>query len=191
MTQFRSEIWKPIPNYEGLYEASSLGRIRSCYGKTTSSARFKKRVWKSRIMKTKRPYTNKRPNKRVTLWKDGVPKDFIVSRLIAMAFHGLPSSPQMTVNHIDGNWENDTPDNLEWITREDNIKIAFQNNLYDSLKKPVTLISEDGKEMHFESMSCASRYLGRQNGYVSGALKKHNNVYSLCDGKKYSVKVVI
>lgn len=47
------ELWKDIPGYEGLYQASNLGRIRSAPGKTTSSARYKVRVWKVRIIKAK------------------------------------------------------------------------------------------------------------------------------------------
>lgn len=180
-----SEIWKPIPEYEGLYDASSWGRIRSSPGKATSSARFEKRVWQSRIMKTKRPYTNKRPNRRVTLWKDGVARDYLVSRLVCMAFHGLPSSPDMTVNHIDGNWENDNPDNLEWVTRSENIKLGFKNHLYEANKKPIALVSEKGNALKFESMSDASRFLGRRNGYVSDAIKRKLSISSAFDGTKY------
>ncbi len=77
------EIWKPIPGYEGLYDASSLGRIRSSPGKITSSARFDKRIWKTRIMKFKcAPNPKGRDDYRVTLWKDGKCIDYLVSRLI-------------------------------------------------------------------------------------------------------------
>lgn len=44
------EVWKDIPNYEGLYQASSLGRIRTCENKVTSNARYSTRVWKSRLI---------------------------------------------------------------------------------------------------------------------------------------------
>ena len=180
------EVWKPIPGYEGLYDASSYGRIRSTPGKITSNALYDKRVWKSRIMKTKRPMTNKRPNRRVTLWKDGVPRDYLVSRLIAMAFHGLPISEDMTVNHIDGNWENDNPNNLEWVSRSENIKLGFQNNLYKSIQIPIILVSESGNSIKFNSMSEASRFLGKKNGYVSSAIKRKLNMYSSYDGVKYT-----
>ena len=176
--QYPSEIWKPIPGYEGLYDASSCGRIRSTPGKITSNALYSKREWKTRIMKTKRPMKNKRPNRRVTLWKDGVPRDYLVSRLIAMAFHGVPSSKDMTVNHIDGNWENDNPDNLEWVTRSENIKLGFQDNLYERVKKPVVLLSEKGDALEFSSMAEASRFLNKNNKYVSDKIKKGGNLYS-------------
>lgn len=73
--QLPSEEWKDIPGYEGLYQASTLGRIRTCEGKTTSSARFEKRVWKQRIMKQKLNKNRKgRIDARVCLWKDGKEK---------------------------------------------------------------------------------------------------------------------
>ena len=184
------EIWKPIPGYEGIYDASSLGRIRSAPGKTTSNALYDKRVWKSRIMKTKRPMTNKRPNRRITLWKDGVPRDYLVSRLVCMAFHGLPSSEDLTVNHIDGNWDNDDPANLEWVTRSENVKLGFKNRLFEAVKTPVVLISEKGNALEFDSMAEASRFLGRGNGYVSNAMHKNINIRSAFDNTKYVAEVI-
>ena len=81
------EIWHEIPEYTGLYEASSHGRIRSVEGKITSSARFKKRVWKQRIIKQKEKKTkNGRVDYMVTLWKDGKPHYHLVARLIASTF---------------------------------------------------------------------------------------------------------
>jgi hypothetical protein len=72
------ELWKDIPGYEGLYQASNLGRIRSAPGKTTSSARYKVRVWKVRIIKakTERRCRNSKGkmDERVELWKNGTHK---------------------------------------------------------------------------------------------------------------------
>lgn len=45
------EIWKDIPNYEGIYQASNLGRIRTAPNKTTSNKRYGKRVWAVRVLK--------------------------------------------------------------------------------------------------------------------------------------------
>ena len=107
------EIWKSIPGYEGIYEASSLGRIRSAPGKTTSNARYKNRVWKTRVLKPKHMISRKRKDERVSLWRDGESKDYLVSRLVADAWLGTPGDG-MTVNHINGNWKDNRPDNLEW-----------------------------------------------------------------------------
>lgn len=108
-----SENWKAIPGYEGLYEASTLGRIRTAEGKTTSSRRFFKRVWKQRILKGRG--SNPRIGYRVSLWKDGKEKDWLVARLVAMTWiDGYCEG--MTVNHKDRNRFNNNIDNLEWLS---------------------------------------------------------------------------
>ena len=114
--QKKMEEWKDIPGYEGLYQASNFGNIRTHADKVTSSARFKIRHWKQRIMKQKfqaRP--NGKKDARVCLWKEGKEKTFLVSRLVAMTWcDGY--LPGLTVNHIDGNPKNNCADNLEWTT---------------------------------------------------------------------------
>lgn len=77
------EIWKDIPGYENLYEASNLGRVRTCEGKITSNARYPIRKWKSRIMKFKTS-TNKygRKDYRVSLWKMVVIKTCLCHELL-------------------------------------------------------------------------------------------------------------
>ena len=124
------ERWSDIPGYEGLYQASTLGRIRTCEGKTTSSARFAKRVWKQRIMKQKLNANRKgRIDARVSLWKDGKEKTWLVSRLVAMTWVA-GYAEGLTVNHIDGNPMNNACDNLEWLTRAANIQHGFKTGLY-------------------------------------------------------------
>lgn len=179
------EIWKPIPGYEGLYEASSLGRIRSAPGKTTSSAKFEKRVWKTRIMKFKcATNSHGRNDYRITLWKDGKCKDHLVSRLVAYTWHGIPDG-KMTVNHINGNYHDNRPENLEWISLAENIKYGFENGQFDSFMKKTTLISEEGKSLDFRSQSQASLYLGHHAGYISDRLRKNHMHMFSSDGKRY------
>lgn len=163
------ENWKPIPGYEGLYEASDQGRIRSCYGKMTSNARYDKRVWKSREIKPRASSTSRKDLK-VNLWKDGKPQSHLVARLIAMAWIGIPQSV-MTVNHINGDFRDNRPENLEWVTHSDNIKIGFEMGLYDSIKKSIT-IKCDSVSLSFTSLSDCDRYLCRRIGYTSNALRK-------------------
>lgn len=109
------EIWKPIPEYEGHYEASSHGNIRSVdrlsisYGK-----RLCKRV--GRIIKQN---TANRYNL-VTLSKDGKIVTRTVHRLIAFTFIENPENlPQ--VDHIDRDQRNNSVCNLRWATRETNL----------------------------------------------------------------------
>ena len=179
------EIWKPIPGFEGLYEASSYGRIRSAPGKTTSSARFTKRVWKTRIMKPK-SCKNKygRNDYRLTLWKDGKESYHLVARLVAITWIGIPEK-NMTVNHINGNYLDNRPENLEWLTISENIRYGFENGQFDSMMRKVTLVSEGGERIDFRSMSQASLYLGHDDSYISNMLSKNAPLTS-SDGKRYT-----
>lgn len=108
------EIWKPIPEYEGYYEASSLGRIRSVNREITrNDGKVKK--WGSAI---KKPYPFK-GYLSVRLCKNHEGKNFLVHRLVALAFLSNPNNlPE--INHKNGIREDNSVENLEWISRIDN-----------------------------------------------------------------------
>lgn len=103
------EIWKEVEGYEGLYQVSNLGRVKS-------------------KNKTLHLNTNTYGYKHVTLSKDNVQKTVLVHRLVASAFIGNPSGkPQ--INHKDGNKNNNAESNLEWVTQESNNRHAIETNL--------------------------------------------------------------
>ncbi len=182
------ENWKPIPGYEGIYEASDLGRIRTAEGKTTRNARFPVRIWKQRIlkMKTQARKNGKHVDLRVSLWKDGKEKTKLVSRLIAMAW--CPGYAEgMTVNHKDGNPLNNVPGNLEWISLKANVQHSFETGNATN-QKSIKLISQDGHTVTFRSYSEASRSLGKNEGYVSCCMKRNRNIYDK-NGNVYKVAV--
>lgn len=179
------EIWKPIPGYEGLYDASSFGRIRSVPNKVTSSARFKHRVWKSRIMKPKHPTSKKRQDPRVSLWKDGNHKDYLVSRLVAMAFHGIPQDG-MTVNHINCDWHDNRPENLEWVTHAENNRHGRINGCFSEYERKVSLSDDEGNIYSFPSLSSASRYLGHCSQYLSYCIRHKHPIYR-SGNKEYKI----
>ena len=177
------EEWRDIPGYEGLYQASTDGRIRTVEGKTTSSARFKERHWKSRIMKGRGD--NYTTGKRVCLWKDGKCKEFLVARLVALTFLGTPPEGY-TVNHIDGNRLNNAINNLEWLSIGDNIRHGFRTGLFTASQRKVVLIDVYGITFEFPSMREASSFLGRNHGYVSDCAKSRKNAVSM-DGVIYTI----
>ena len=128
------EEWKDIPGYEGLYQASTLGRIRTCEGKVTSSSRFPRRVWKQRVMKQKVSKNSKgRYDCRVELWNGKKHRTWLVSRLVAAAWcDGYREG--WTVNHINGDPMDNRAENLEWLSLRDNIRHGFANGLYPQAK---------------------------------------------------------
>lgn len=180
------EIWKNIPGYEGLYEASNQGRIRSVDGKTTSNKRYASRVWKSRVLSPKQSNKSRRNDLRVELWKDGEHKTLLVARLVALAWLGIPDSG-MTVNHINGDWLDNRPSNLEWVTLSENIRKGVSSGLYSSCQLPVTIRSESGDEQSFPSMAAAGRWLGRSNKYVSMTIKDGRTSLFSASGQRYLV----
>lgn len=104
-----AEIWKPIIGYEGLFEISNLGRVKSLnyYG------RGKPKVLELSAKGGK--YI------KVTLFKDGCQKTFTVHRLVAAAFLPEPTPEQTQVNHIDGDKQNNYASNLEWVSPKQNV----------------------------------------------------------------------
>jgi hypothetical protein len=174
------EVWKDIPGYEGIYQASTFGNIRTVEGKVTSNKRYSTRHWKSRILKGRGDNYN--TGKRVNLWKNGKAKDCLVARVVATTFLGVPPEG-FTVNHIDGNRLNNRIDNLEWLSLADNIRHGFATGLYPT--KQVSL-QRDGEHFDFISMAKCDLFLGKHRGYTSNRLKSHNTLVD-SDGNLYQV----
>lgn len=179
-----TEIWKDVVGYEGIYEVSNKGRVRTHKDKVSWSKRYKKwRHWKQRYLKDKTP--NGR-DVRVSLWKNGKCEYFLVHRLVAFAF--IPKiEGKNCINHIDGNPKNNNVENLEWCNYLENTRHAFETGLMTSNTK-VKLINNLGVEYEFISMSKASKFLGRNHGYVSRRLKNNRSKLTDADGNIYEVK---
>lgn len=100
----KNEIWKAVKNYEGFYEVSSEGRVRSV---ERLDARGQHR--KSKVISIK----NIRSSKQVTLFRDGKRKNFLVKKLVADAFLEAPQTNEKLI-YVDGNPENNCVENLKW-----------------------------------------------------------------------------
>lgn len=114
-----TEVWKPIPGYEGLYEASSLGRVRSCDRETEQTGNGGStfvRLYKGRVL---RPSTHGRYHQ-VTLAAGGKVRTYNLHALICEAFHGPRPTPAHEAAHWDGNVENNASCNLRWATKLEN-----------------------------------------------------------------------
>ena len=154
-------IWKPIDDYEGLYEVSSDGRVRSLY-------RYKKEL---------KPNIGRGGYYYIQLWNKGKCKCVSIHRLVAEAFCDNPERKPF-VNHIDENKLNNNVENLEWVTHKENCNhgtaIARRVKHTDFAKrnidrriqqlkvsKPIAMYTKDGVFVRtWESASECSREMG-------------------------------
>ena len=114
------EEWKPINDFEGFYEVSNFGRVRSldrfvlCPNQYGKDAMYRR---KGKVLK----FALHRDNYwLVTLHKNSTKKTFLVHRLVASAFIPNPDN-LIEINHIDENKLNNHVSNLEWTTRMQNV----------------------------------------------------------------------
>lgn len=103
------EIWQSIQGYEGLYWVSNLGRVKS----------------KTDLLQ---PLKDRGKYLRVQLSKHNIQKFYSIHRLVALAFIPNPEN-KAEVNHIDGNKQNNTVQNLQWCSRSENMQHQFDNGL--------------------------------------------------------------
>ena len=113
-----NEVWKDIKGYEGIYQVSNFGRVKSVARKIKLKQYIKETTEK--IMKLD---LNKRGYLYVHLCKNGKYKAYRVHRLVADAFVENPEHKDQ-VNHIDRNVLNNKSSNLEWCTNAENMKHA-------------------------------------------------------------------
>lgn len=114
------EVWKDIKGYEGFYQISNIGRVKSLVG--WNRHRY---IQRELILKQTMSTTG---YLKVELKKDGKRKSIKVHRLVASAFLDNPEGKK-TVNHKDGNKTNNEVSNLEWNTHSENINHAFETGL--------------------------------------------------------------
>ena len=123
-----SEIWKDIPNYEGSYQVSNTGLVRSVDRVVTDKDGGVRR-YKGRVLK---PGSN-RGYERVVLYNDNGATNKSVHRLVLETFKPHVNMDDLQVNHIDGNKLNNHLTNLEWVTGRDNISHAYDIGLITNI----------------------------------------------------------
>ncbi|HJF68547.1 MAG TPA: NUMOD4 motif-containing HNH endonuclease [Staphylococcus kloosii] len=178
------EIWKDVVGYENIYEVSNFGNVRTHKNKTTWTERHGLRHWKQRGLKNKTP--NGR-DIRVSLWKDGKVKDWLVHRLVAYAFIPNTDKNKNSINHIDGNPRNNHVENLEWCNHKENNNHAFESGLMTTNNKTTLLRLSDNKTFNFRSMAKASLFLGHHSGYISNTLKRNKDEFTDEEGNFYKI----
>lgn len=174
-----NEIWKPIEGYDGRYEVSNLGRVKS-YAQDSINGKIK----------TGNP-THKGYRSFVLYDGDGNKDTVPVHRLVASAFIPNPDDlPQ--VNHKDENKANNCVDNLEWCDNDYNthygtkIERARQSNMCcPTTSLPVCSRNPDGTITCYNSIGEAERQTGNSHCNIVRALKGRRKS---CGGKEWFYK---
>lgn len=119
------EVWREVKGYEGYYEVSNFGRVRSLARVITDKNGRKLKVVPKMLSiiigKVGYPVTS--------LTKNGKSKTCTIHRIIAEAFIPNPENKR-TVNHIDGDKTNNDLENLEWATHQENYRHAIRTGLF-------------------------------------------------------------
>ena len=178
INQEEYEVWEDIKGYEGSYQISNKGRVKSLYREVDRGAngvlRVQERFLSFGYNKGYKYFNAAKPGKKTKVkW---------IHRLVAMNFIPNPEN-KPEVNHIDGNKENNDVSNLEWNTYKENVNHAVENGL-DGKAVVILLKDKETGEIHeLASMARASKFMGHGHAYVSGLLKKGIN-----ETDKYYIK---
>lgn len=151
-----TEIWRPIYGYEGLYEVSNLGRVKSLGND------------KSRKEKILKPHKHRKGYLVVNLYRNGKMKNFLVHRLVAEAFIPNPYGFEQ-VNHRDENKANNCSSNIEWCSAKYNTNYGTRNKRIASVRSKGVEASkyEDFREI---CLRFASTQEAGRNGYCNQAV---------------------
>ena len=162
------ELWKDITGYEGLYQVSNTGKVRSI-NRTIIDSNGNKQKWKSHIFIGK---VNNSGYLTVCLRKCGKRKGFLIHRLVATAFIENPTNLPY-VNHKDEIKTNNNVENLEWCSESYNCRYGKRNLLMiEKKRKPVLQLSVDGDLINrFEVLNDASRITGINAAHICDVCK--------------------
>lgn len=175
------EIWKDIKDYEGLYQVSNKGRIKSLERrcKTAKGSRLvPEKIYAQTLDTYGYPI--------VTLHKNGKRKTMTIHRLVANAFIENPNN-YSSVNHIDENKMNNSINNLEWCTTQYNNEFGTRTKrIRETQQKAIYQCDLDGNIIReWEGMGIMSRETGYDQGLISRVC---NNKRKTAYGYKWCFK---
>ncbi len=180
-----NELWKAVKGYEGLYEVSNTGKVRSIDRTIIGKDGKAKKIKGKELFFTVSKLDEKAhlPRASVQLWKNNNSKLVLVHRLVALAFIPNPQNKE-TVNHIDGNPLNNNVGNLEWATYSENNLHAYKIGLHSpsrnmnpsNSRKVLAYNPETGEEIERDSCAQLARELGVCHQIISTTAKKNEDV---------------
>lgn len=176
-------IWKAVKGYEGLYEVSNTGEVRSVdrivFDKNGKAKKLKGKELFFTISKIDKH--GHLPRASVQLWKNNLCVLKHVHRIVAEAF--IPNYEEKpTVNHKDGNPLNNNVDNLEWATYSENQLHAYRvgltsvskNYFPSNSRKVLAFNPSTGEEIIMDSASQLAKYLNVSHQLVSACATSDN-----------------
>lgn len=170
------EVWRDVLGYEGLYQVSNFGAVKSI-DRIVYCGNKPKQI-KGKSIK---PYSSKVPYLRVCLYLNGIRHQELIHRLVAQSFVPNPLNKPI-INHLDNNPQNNDATNLEWVTQSENIKYSYKQGrskspfsergkyayATDKMRIPVVGVDKKtGATMEFISISAAGR-----NGFNTSSICK-------------------
>ena len=163
-----NEEWRDVSGYEGLYQVSNLGRVRSLdRWRKNGSGEYKQ---KGRILNQGYTTTG---YKQIVLNKDKKRKTLKVHRLVAIAFIPNPEN-KPNVNHIDGNPHNNNVENLEWCTQAENVQHAINTGL----KRCNIIDKEILEDMHYNK-KMSTQAIAKEFGVTKMIIIRNMKKYGL------------
>lgn len=184
------EVWKDIPGYEGYYQVSNFGRVKSL-DRTVIDKNGRVMKYKGVILT---PQLNEFGYEKVVLIKSGKRKNFKIHQLVAIAFLDNPDNLPC-INHKDGNKRNNMVSNLEWCTFGENNKHAYEKGL----KEPYDRNGEKNPKARFTNEEAEYiRKMHKVNGGPFGTMylaRKYgvhrDTITNLVFGKSYTKAGVV
>lgn len=164
------EIWKDIPDYNGMYQVSNQGNIRA----------VKLNKDGSKLYKIRKLSTDKDGYFKICLYKDGFSKTFRVHRLVALVFidnsEGLPM-----INHKDENKQNNCVENLEWCTAK------YNTNYNQETLARIIKIGAEASAKKVAQYDVYGNFIQIYNSALEASkalnLKSSSGISNCCNGK--------
>jgi hypothetical protein len=160
------EEWLPVVGYEGLYEVSSLGRVRSLYW--TPPRLLAPDIFKDGYL-------------RIALNKDGKRTSFLLHRVVCRAFNGSGNVLHNEVAHLDNDRTNASADNLKWVSRAENHFHQRAHGTHPEGEKHVSAVLTDAQAAEIKTRRTErAAFLADKYG-----VRRHI-IYDVWQGRRYA-----